>query len=291
MPGGSVEGECRHHRVGIYHPTGELLSHGHGMMPIQECRDWGGGMTQVRIVAWNCAMALHRKWDALLSCDPDIAVVAECAPPEVVAEKLGRPLEATSSAWMGSLAHKGLGIFTFGDWHAAPTDFADDDLQFILPAHITGPASFILLAAWAMNHRAKRTPPGTKPGRQVQLAIERARVEILDVPFVIAGDFNSNVRWDKRPGPRTMGDCIAACESVGLRSAFHAARGVAHGEEAEPTHFWEAKGGAVNEYHIDYVWAPRTWPLRDVTVGNRSDWYDSKLSDHAPLVCTYEVPG
>ena len=36
----------------------------------------------MRIVAWNCNMALDRKIDALLALKPDIAIVAECAEPE-----------------------------------------------------------------------------------------------------------------------------------------------------------------------------------------------------------------
>lgn len=33
----------------------------------------------MRLVTWNCGMALHRKFEALLGLEPDIAVVCECA--------------------------------------------------------------------------------------------------------------------------------------------------------------------------------------------------------------------
>ena len=33
----------------------------------------------MRLVAWNCNMALQRKFDAVLSLRPDVAVIAECA--------------------------------------------------------------------------------------------------------------------------------------------------------------------------------------------------------------------
>jgi hypothetical protein len=36
----------------------------------------------MRIVAWNCNMALERKIDVLLGLAPDIAIVCECAEPE-----------------------------------------------------------------------------------------------------------------------------------------------------------------------------------------------------------------
>jgi hypothetical protein len=35
-------------------------------------------MTALRIVAWNCAMALQPKANALLALRPDVAVVPEC---------------------------------------------------------------------------------------------------------------------------------------------------------------------------------------------------------------------
>jgi len=33
----------------------------------------------MRLLIWNCAMALHRKFDAMLRLRPDVAVVCECA--------------------------------------------------------------------------------------------------------------------------------------------------------------------------------------------------------------------
>jgi hypothetical protein len=41
----------------------------------------------VRVVAWNCNMALDRKVDALLALQPDIAIVCECAEPERLRSK------------------------------------------------------------------------------------------------------------------------------------------------------------------------------------------------------------
>ena len=36
----------------------------------------------MRIVAWNCNRALHRKIDALMTLRPDVAVISEAAKPE-----------------------------------------------------------------------------------------------------------------------------------------------------------------------------------------------------------------
>ena len=42
----------------------------------------------MRIVAWNCAKAFHNKIDRLLALQPDVAVVSECADPEVLARQM-----------------------------------------------------------------------------------------------------------------------------------------------------------------------------------------------------------
>ena len=35
----------------------------------------------MRLIAWNCNMAFHRKVEPLLALRPDIAVISECAEP------------------------------------------------------------------------------------------------------------------------------------------------------------------------------------------------------------------
>ena len=43
----------------------------------------------MRLVTWNCNMALHRKLEALRSLEPDVAILSECARPDIVAERAG----------------------------------------------------------------------------------------------------------------------------------------------------------------------------------------------------------
>ena len=45
----------------------------------------------MRLVAWNCAMALHRKLPALPALVPDLAVISECAHPDIIATHLTGP--------------------------------------------------------------------------------------------------------------------------------------------------------------------------------------------------------
>jgi hypothetical protein len=39
----------------------------------------------MRILAWNCAMALHKKAEAFAELEPDIAVISECGRSSVTA--------------------------------------------------------------------------------------------------------------------------------------------------------------------------------------------------------------
>lgn len=55
---------------------------------------------------------LHRKWEALVGLKPDVAVVAECARPEIIERKLGRSLDAQDTVWVGRQEQKGLGVFS-----------------------------------------------------------------------------------------------------------------------------------------------------------------------------------
>jgi hypothetical protein len=66
----------------------------------------------MRIVAWNCAMGLARKRDALLALQPDFAVLSEVACPAVLQSKVRRVGELPT-IWIGDNPHKGLAVISF----------------------------------------------------------------------------------------------------------------------------------------------------------------------------------
>jgi hypothetical protein len=66
----------------------------------------------MRIAAWNCQMGLDRKSDALLSLNPDVAVVPECSEKSAIALQL----RGYNTRWFGSNPHKGLGVISRQDW-------------------------------------------------------------------------------------------------------------------------------------------------------------------------------
>ena len=246
----------------------------------------------MRIVAWNCAMALHRKIDALMALRPDLAVISEAAEPERLLDRA--PVLADASlVWVGGNPHKGLLLAGFG---ATRLEFSrrrhDGRLHWMAPVAVSGlpgvDAPVHLLGVWAQNAsegNLRKDNPGF-----LQRALRRYRRFLRSAPCVVAGDFNNHVQWD-RPGWRmNHANEVRALSRLGLVSAYHVSRGVEAGSEPEPTFYWRRR--AADGYHIDYVFMPEEWSTGafDLTVGPYEEWVGSGLSDHVPLVLETAPP-
>lgn len=238
----------------------------------------------MRLVAWNCAMALHRKLAAIEALRPDIAVIAECAAPARLAVRLGQGSLAGDPVWIGRNPDKGLAVFAFNGYRATLAAAYRPSLKFIAPVRIDGPVGFNLLAVWAQNFsdgiRRKRQPG------PFRLALDRYRDFLAERPAIVAGDLNNNVIWDK-PGWRVNhAVAVDILDRHGLVSAYHATTGEPQGREATPTHYWRDRRKDGPTYHIDYVFLPRAWLGRagPLGVGSFEDWCGNGLSDHVPLV-------
>lgn len=238
----------------------------------------------MRLVAWNCAMALHRKWDALMALRPDIAVVPECACPEVLTARGVDGLTPRNMFWMGRNPNKGLGVFAFNGFTLSAVEPFFPTLCFILPIEVRGPTRFHLLATWAQNASAGMS-------RKHQLGpLRRALTKYRDflhaAPAFVAGDLNNNIFWD-RPGWRiNHAKAVDQMAALGLTSAYHHVMGEAQGAETIPTHYWRDRTKDGPTYHIDYIFMPNvlTPRIRVFEVGTFEDWTGKRLSDHVPLM-------
>jgi len=242
----------------------------------------------VRVVAWNCNMALDRKVDALLGLQPDIAIVCECAEPERLRSKAswmqGEPV------WIGRNPHKGLAVFAFNGYAVQLAESYHPSLRYIAPVHVDGPTQCNLLAVWAQNASAG----GIRKHQlgPLRRGLARYKSFLGERPAVIAGDLNSNTIWDK-PGWRINHSTKVRIleESFGLVSAYHAIRGEAHGQESEPTLHWRDRTKNGPTYHIDYVFLPSAWigKVSHLSVGAFETWCGAGLSDHVPVVVDVDV--
>jgi len=237
----------------------------------------------MRLVAWNCNMALARKFAALLALRPDVAVISECARPERLRERLPLARLGVDLAWVGRNPHKGLAVLGFKGTRVRLLPGHDPSLEFIAPVRVDGPVPFTLLAVWAQNASGGHTRKD-QPG-PLLTGLARYRDLLAAGPAAVAGDFNNNVFWDRPGWAINHANAVTALESLGLVSAYHAARGEAQGAERTPTHYWRDRKKDGPTYHIDYIFVPRAWlaHLAAMRVGRFAAWCGSGLSDHVPL--------
>ena len=243
----------------------------------------------MRVVAWNCNMALNRKFDALLDVYPDIAIVSECAEPGRFRARLKLHRIKHDPVWIGQNPNKGLAVFTFNGYTARLSKPYYRTLQYIAPVHISGPVACNVLAVWAQNasggvRRKNQAGP-------LHTALSRYKPFLSDHPTVVAGDLNSNAIWDK-PGWRiNRMATVDALEGLGLVSACHTVRDELHGRETIPTLYWMDRTKDGPTYHIDYVFLPDRWVdrVKGLSVGTFEGWCGSGLSDHVPIIIDIDL--
>lgn len=240
----------------------------------------------MRLVAWNCNMALPRKAEALLRLKPDVAAISECAKPDILAMHGSTDWIEADPVWIGDNPNKGLGVFTFNGYSSSLSEPYFPTLKYIAPVHINGPINFNMLAVWAQNVSIRKNQPDP-----LSRALTKYRDGFLNGDVVVAGDLNNNAIWDK-PGWRINHMTkVAILEKMGLVSVYHELTGELNGAETQPTHYWRDRAKDGPTYHIDFVFVPTTWipQVSNFTVGTFEDWCGSKLSDHVPLILDLDV--
>ena len=96
-------------------------------------------------------MSAHTKLPELLKLRPDVAILPECAAPEIPAARSVYD-SASSHAWIGKSPTKGLAVLTFGAFKLErPESSGTTTGRFALPVRIRGPVSFNLLALWTQG--------------------------------------------------------------------------------------------------------------------------------------------
>lgn len=232
----------------------------------------------MRLLTWNCNGALRRKFFALDVFQADVLCLQECEDP-------GQSLDADYRAWAGSAyrwtpgAHpaKGLGVFWRGPGALRRRPAAGRIGEYFLPVTLPapGPRPIPLCAVWAhqtpVEHRAyigQLHAYFTPPPRWLS-----------DPLCLLAGDFNSNATFDRPGSARGHQALVARLARRGLRSAYHEAEGLAHGQERHPTFFLHRN--AARPFHIDYVFIGPGWAVADYALGHAKHW--RALSDHLPF--------
>ncbi len=227
-------------------------------------------------------MAYRRKAEAILQFNPDLLIIPECEHPDKLVFIDGLTTHS-DILWYGQNANKGICIFAFGKYKLKLLEIHNPDIKVILPIEVTGgPFNFILFAVWAYNP----TDPSYKYIGQVWKAITYYEKLLKKESVVIAGDFNSNVLWDKLKRKISHTMVVEKLASLNIFSTYHSYFGFSQGAELHPTFFMYRH---LNKpYHIDYCFASQDVisRLSSVEIGNHEVW--SKYSDHIPLITSFK---
>ncbi|HEX5043011.1 MAG TPA: endonuclease/exonuclease/phosphatase family protein [Candidatus Polarisedimenticolaceae bacterium] len=235
-------------------------------------------MPLLRLLVWNCSGRLHDKLHDLTDLAPDVAVLPECACPEVLLRRVSPArLGARDLLWDGTQPSRGLAVATFGSWRVRLSPLHRARSATTLPVVLGGPAEIDLVAIWArppkpdIGHRT-----GPEPLRE---ALARVLPGGGKFPIVLAGDFNRTLAG--------KGGLRADLALAGFVSAYHHVRGVPPGDEGEAT-FYRLRRFP-SRHHLDQVLVNRETAsrLRTVELHGGSRW--SAWSDHVPLVVEIEV--
>jgi len=232
----------------------------------------------MKLVTWNCAMALHKKHEKLLTLEADIMVIQECSRKFI--RQINRA-EGWSSSWFGKNPNKGLGVLVKAPWIIREAQALK--VKWIAKLVIDGPTPIDLFPVWACWSDRRSEDYIGQVHRLLDI-LERTRPSISTI---IVGDFNSNSIWD---GGSRINDHSAAAgrlRKLGMASAYHAFFKHAQGAERYPTLWFRKNKKAI--YHIDYAFLSRRLlsKLGRVVVGRHKDWIS--FSDHAPLLVELDM--
>ncbi len=229
----------------------------------------------MRLVEWNCRMAIQRKLWLLRELNADLAVVPECA-----SDFIGSCDNSISFLWKGHNPQKGLGVLAFNGWNVAQNDNLGS-LPWVLPFKASHPRglSFDVLAVWTVQNKKVSNLSYAK---QVTQMIELYSETMKSGAVAIVGDFNTSIQG---PSKVPHKENLSRLESLGLFSAYHKLNLLEHGEEKQMTLKWIGPGRKEKRYCCDFIFLTEKL-LKGATAGIHDLWLGeyAKLSDHQPVI-------
>ena len=229
-------------------------------------------------------MAFRKKASIILAHKPDILIIVECEHPDKLKFTQDLPYP-TDLLWFGKNQHKGLAVFSFGDFRFRTHENHNESLKMIIPIEVTGGCiDFNLFLVWAYN-------PDDKDGRyitQVWKAVTHYDEMLTDKPTIFVGDFNSNTIWDyKKHRLGSHGSVVKGLEDKGIFSTYHRHHQQTQGTEFHPTFYMYRHRD--KPYHIDYCFTSKDMldKVSSVEIGDFDTWI--KYSDHVPVIVTFGI--
>jgi len=207
----------------------------------------------MRILTWNCNGALRKKFRHLDAFQADIIVVQECENPAAIKDTEYREW-AKKFLWVGENSNKGLGIFARDnvkidllDWDTMINYGRSDNrnLKYFIACTINN--EFTLLGAWC--HGAN-SPTFGYVGQLWQY-LQKHKTKLKKT--IIAGDFNSNVTWDRWDRWWNHSDVVRELGELNIENVYLHYFKEEAGKESRPTFYLHRN--REKPYHIDYIFA------------------------------------
>ena len=109
---------------------------------------------------------------------------------------------------------------------------------------------------------------------------------IQDAPWIVGGDLNSSETFDyqKKNRPRGNLEIIERMNALGLFDALRTHHGC-----LVPTHKNNRGGKIIHQLDHLYMSKSLVESIKDCQIGRHEDVFDSKLSDHVPIIATIEI--
>lgn len=232
----------------------------------------------MKIIEWNSQGAFRKKHQNILSLNPDILVIPECESNEKL--KFGELIpEPMDFIWFGDSPNKGIGVFSYTDFKLELLPSYNPNFKYIIPIKVSNQEiTFLLFAIWAMDN--KEFPEARYIG-QIWLAINFYK-NLLHLPIIMTGDFNSNKIWDDKERVGNHSDLVEMLGKNNIYSVYHSINKEEQGQEKQYTFFMYRK--ADKPYHIDYFFTSNEFIQSETSlmIEDVSKW--NHLSDHVPLI-------
>ena len=244
----------------------------------------------MKLVSWNCNGALRKKIECADALSADVLIVQECEDPERSTQAYRE--WAGDYIWHGLDKNKGIGVFArngtkveslkwLGEYSVggkpskSAATWKTDELNLFLPFTVNN--EYIVLAVWT-----KKSDGGVFDYiGQVWKYLQIHRDQLKGDKTIIAGDFNSNVIWDRKDRWWNHSDVVRELGEIGIVSLYHEQTKEPQGKESRPTLYF--RKSLNRPYHIDYIFLSKDLlPRSNIDIGEHNKWL--AVSDHMPVI-------